>query len=29
LSQFEAAVRAASWWGVKIGMSGQDGGPPA
>src|SRR5262249_57082557 len=25
LSQFEAAVRAASWWGVKIGIGGQKG----
>src|SRR5215831_1890450 len=29
LSQCEAAVRAASWWGVKIGIGGQDGGPPS
>src|SRR5262249_55951890 len=28
LSQFETAVRAASWWGVKIGIGGKDDGPP-
>src|SRR5215467_10351367 len=26
LSQFEAAVRAASWCGVKVGIGGQNGG---